>query len=232
MPASRRTEEDDPVSQGELDVIGRRFEAQDPDVRLMLQVRDDAPAAFEALIDRYQDRLVAVLYHLVGNVEEAEDLTQETFLRIYKSRKGYKPRAKFSTWLFTIASHLAFNHLRRRNRGPGAKPSRASGPSSADDPSIVQRLASREATASSQVRKIELSEIVQDALRGLGEDQRMAVLLSKFEGMSYEQIGDVMSRSPTAVKSLLARARNELRERLQPYMTPTEGIPRAKNEGQ
>jgi hypothetical protein len=80
------------VSHGELDVLERQLEARDPDVRLMLQVRDDAPGAFEALVQRYQDRLVGILYHLVGSLEEAEDLSQDVFLRIYKARKGYRPR--------------------------------------------------------------------------------------------------------------------------------------------
>ena len=98
--------------------LEQQLEARDPDVRLMLQVRDDVPGAFEALVERYQHRLVGVLFHLVGRVEEAEDLTQEVFLRIYKARKGYRPRAKFSTWLFTIANNLALNHLRGKGRNP------------------------------------------------------------------------------------------------------------------
>ena len=84
----------------------------------MLQVRDDVPGAFEVLVERYQHRLLGVLVHLVGRVEEAEDLTQEVFLRIYRARKGYRPRAKFSTWLFTIANNLALNHLRGKGRNP------------------------------------------------------------------------------------------------------------------
>ena len=84
----------------------------------MLQVRDDVSGAFEVLVNRYQHRLLGVMVHLVGRVEEAEDLTQEVFLRIYRARKGYRPRAKFSTWLFTIANNLALNHLRGKGRNP------------------------------------------------------------------------------------------------------------------
>jgi RNA polymerase sigma-70 factor (ECF subfamily) len=205
------------VSYGELDALERQLEARDPDVRLMLQVRDDIPGAFEALVERYQDRLVGILFHLVGNHEQAEDLSQDTFLRIYKARKGYRPRAKFSTWLFTIANNLALNHLRGKGRNPsvpmsGAADSQASVP-------IAAQLASRERTASSQMRKVELSEIVREALGILNEDQKMAVLLNKFEDMSYAEIAEVMSRSPAAIKSLLARARNDLRERLEPYLS-------------
>jgi RNA polymerase sigma-70 factor, ECF subfamily len=209
------------VSRGELDVLERQLETRDPDVRLMLQVRDDTPGAFEALVQRYQDRLVGILYHLVGSLEEAEDLSQDVFLRIYKARKGYRPRAKFSTWLFTIANNLASNHLRAKGRNPSVPISGVGNDSQTAIP-FAQRIPSRETTASSQMRQVELSEVVREALNVLGEDQRMAVLLNKFEDMSYAEIGEVMSRSPVAIKSLLARARNELRERLGPYLAAGE----------
>src|SRR5206468_12431700 len=105
------------------ETLEQQLEARDPDVRLMLQVRDDVQGAFEVLVNRYQHRLLGVMVHLVGRVEEAEDLTQEVFLRIYRARKGYRPRAKFSTWLFTIANNLALNHLRSKGRNPAASPS-------------------------------------------------------------------------------------------------------------
>ena len=144
------------------------------------------------------------------------------FLRIYKARKGYRPRAKFSTWLFTIANNLALNHLRgkgrnpsvpaRRRRQPARRPSRRSG----------KQLEGREGTPSAQMRKVELSEVVREALDVLSEDQKMAVLLNKFEDMSYAEIAEVMGRSPAAIKSLLARARNQLREQLEPYLLTGE----------
>ena len=100
------------------EALEKELEARDPDVRLMLQVRDDVPGAFEILVERYQQRLLGVLAHLVGSSTEAEDLTQEVFLRVYRTRKGYRPKSKFSTWLFTIANNLALNHLRGRSRNP------------------------------------------------------------------------------------------------------------------
>src|SRR5207248_10985751 len=87
---------------------------RDPDIRLMLRVRDDDAAAFAELVERFQHRLVAVMHHLVGSPDEAEDLAQEVFLRVYRTRKKYRPKAKFSTWLFTIANNLALNALRDR----------------------------------------------------------------------------------------------------------------------
>ena len=92
---------------------------RDPDIRLMLRVRDgDDTAAFSELVERFQHRLVAVMHHLVGSADEAEDLAQEVFLRVYRTRKKYTPKAKFSTWLFTIANNLAMNALRDRQRRP------------------------------------------------------------------------------------------------------------------
>ena len=90
---------------------------RDPDVRLMHRVRDDEPGAFQELVELYQQRLLSVLTHLVGRSEEAEDLAQEVFLRVYRARKKYHARSKFSTWLFTIANNLALNALRSRQRG-------------------------------------------------------------------------------------------------------------------
>ncbi len=201
----------------EAENLERQLEARDPDVRLMVQVRGDIAGAFETLVERYQNRLVGILFHLVGNREEAEDLSQEVFLRIYKARKGYRPKAKFSTWLFTIANNLALNHLRSKGRNRSV-PIGSPVTNSEAVASVAQQLSSREGTPSAQMRQTELADLVREALAVLNEDQKLAVLLSKFEEMSYAEIGDVMGRSSSAVKSLLARARNQLREQLEPYL--------------
>jgi RNA polymerase sigma-70 factor (ECF subfamily) len=203
------------------ETLEQQLEARDPDVRLMLQVRDDVQGAFEVLVNRYQHRLLGVMVHLVGRVEEAEDLTQEVFLRIYRARKGYRPRAKFSTWLFTIANNLALNHLRGKGRNPTVALGGGAGGDTSSGSSIrpaEERVLAREGTPSAQFRKVELSDVVREALDVLGEDQKVAVLLNKFEDMSYAEIAEVMGRSEAAVKSLLARARNHLREQLEPYL--------------
>jgi RNA polymerase sigma-70 factor (ECF subfamily) len=200
----------------EADNLERQLEARDPDVRLMVQVRTDVTGAFETLVERYQNRLVGILFHLVGNREEAEDLCQEVFLRIYKARKGYRARAKFSTWLFTIANNLALNHLRNKGRNPSVPI--GGGTNSQAVASIAHQLSGREGTPSAQMRQTELTDLVREALAVLNEDQKLAVLLNKFEEMSYAEIADVMGRSPAAIKSLLARARNQLREQLEPYL--------------
>jgi RNA polymerase sigma-70 factor (ECF subfamily) len=197
--------------------LEKHLEAIDPDVQLMLRVRAGDHRAYETLVERYQHRLLGVLTHLIGRQDEAEDLTQEVFLRIYKARKRYKPRARFSTWLFTVANNLAMNHLRGKRRNPVVPWGGGSTASSGDRPA-GDTLPARDGTASAQMRRIELSEVVRQAVESLNEDQRMAVLLNKFEDLSYAEIAEIMGRSEAAIKSLLARARVNLRGQLEPYL--------------
>ncbi len=197
--------------------LEQKLVTQDPDVRLMLQVRDDVEGAFEVLLERYQHRVLGVMTHLIGGrPDEAEDLSQDVFLRVYRARKSYRPRAKFATWLFTIVNNVALNHLRGKGRDPTLRHRAASDTQTLTRPE--ERLPAPGGTASTQMRKAELAELVREALETLGEDQRLAVLLNKFEDMSYAEIATVMGRTEAAVKSLLARARSHLRDELEPYL--------------
>ena len=183
----------------------------------MLDVRDDNAAAFEELVLRYENRLITVLAHLVGSRDQAEDLAQEVFLRVYRARKSYVPGAKFSTWLFTIANNVALNALRTLARRHEVKlDARASGPLGAHPMEVIVQTGSGQ-TPSRLLAKAEMRDIVRLALESLSERQRMAVLLSKFENMCYADIAEVMELTPQAIKSLLSRARGNLREVLEPY---------------
>jgi RNA polymerase sigma-70 factor (ECF subfamily) len=190
---------------------------RDPDTRLMLAVRDEEPQAFQQLVEKYQQRLVAVLHHLVGSADEAEDLAQEVFLRVFRARKKYRARAKFSTWLFTIANNLALNALRRKRlKSEAPLPATDSGPLG---PRPVEHLAQDRGKApSQQMRQLELAAVVRQALDQLNERQRAAVLLNKFEEMNYAEIAEVMGLTTKGVKSLLSRARMNLREALKGYV--------------
>jgi len=200
------------------DSTARRYTLGDPDVRLMLEVRDDSATAFEELVLRYQGRLITVLEHLVGNRDLAEDLTQEVFLRVYRNRKTYLPGAKFSTWLFTIANNAASNALRSRSRRREVRlQTHDSARSGARAMEAVLAASSGQMPAR-QLDKAEMRDVVRMAVGALNERQRLAVLLSKFEELSYADIGEIMDLSPQAIKSLLARARCRLREALQPYL--------------
>lgn len=198
------------------------YALRDPDVRLMLQVRDDNAEAFEELVTRYQGRLLSVLRHLVSKQEQAEDLAQEVFMRVYRARKRYEPQAKFSTWLFTIANNVARNEKRSQARRHEVNV--AGGPGDEDAPPAIDQmaLAASGLMPTRQLDKAERAEIVRLAIDALSERQRMAMLLSKFEGMSYIEIGETMNLSLQATKSLLSRARENLRLILEPYMKDGE----------
>lgn len=196
----------------------RRYELADPDVRLMLAVRDGDAAAFEQLMQRYQNRVLTVLQHLVGSPQEAEDLAQEVFLRVFRARKNYAAGAKFSTWLFTIVNNVAFNARRGRSRRKEVQVRDEVSASGS-----VRGMADLAQAASGMmptrvIDKEEMRDVVRAALDVLNERQRMAVLLNKFEGLGYADIAEAMQMSPQAIKSLLSRARVALRDVIEPYL--------------
>lgn len=198
-----------------------RYQQSDPDVRLMLRVREDDAGAFEELVRRYQSRLVRLMQHIGPRADLAEDLAQETFLRIYRARKRYEPGAKFSTWLFTIAGNVAKNAARANNRRQEVSEVDASRGN--DAPSGAQLLAATALEASGMmpariVERTEREAVVRAAVATLGENQRMALILSRFENMNYMEIADTMGLTTKAVKSLLSRARVNLKVILQSYI--------------
>lgn len=183
----------------------------------MLAVREGDALAFEQIVARYQHRLVMILGHLVGSADQAEDLAQEVFLRVYRARGAYEPQSKFSTWLFTIANRVASNALRsRRHRREvhlAGQDSGALGP----QPLEQLALAASGQMPTRQADRAEMREIVRAALTTLNDRQRMALLLHKFENLSYAEIAQTMELSTPALKSLLSRARAQLRAALTPY---------------
>jgi RNA polymerase sigma-70 factor (ECF subfamily) len=189
----------------------------DPDVQLMLRVSAGDNSAFEELVLRYQDRLVGFFFHLVHDRAAAEDLAQECFLRVYRSRERYEATARFSTWLFRIAHNLASNQKRgtvRRREIPLANSSDAH-----DFQVNEQNLAEKSALMPTrQLDSNEMRDVVRMAIEELSERQRTAVVLHKFEEMSYEEIGEVMGLGVVAVKSLLSRARGKLKEALERFL--------------
>ena len=190
----------------------------DPDVQLMLRVATDDHGAFEELVRRYQHRLIGFFFNLLGDRTVSEDLAQDAFLRIYRARERYKASARFSTWLFRIAHNLASNQIRgmaKRKR----EISLVARQSESQELRLEQRvLADRSALMPTrQLVSREVQIQVREALDCLGERQKMAVLLHKFEGMSYEDISKVMDMNVVAVKSLLARARGKLKKALEQF---------------
>jgi RNA polymerase sigma-70 factor (ECF subfamily) len=184
--------------------------ALERDTELMLRVRDGDSASFGLLLERHRGPVIHFLYRMVQNQAIAEELAQEVFFRVYRSRTTYEPTAKFTTWLFRIATHLALNWIRDGRREKGHE--RIDGGEAADypsrqfsdaAPSVEQRL----------VRQARLAE-VRAAIEMLPEKQKAAVLMHKYQEMDYAQIASVLSCSESAVKSLLFRAYETLRARL------------------
>ena len=194
---------------------------RDPDVQLMMRTKAGDDGAFSQLVASYQDRLLSIFYHMLRDQAAAEDLVQEVFLRIYRARMGYQPTAKFSTWLFRIANNVASNA--RRTIGRRREVSLTAQQESGSVPVGVRKTMMSDRSSllpTRQVVKRETCEIVQSAVDTLNDRQRMAVLLHKFEGMSYDDIAASMDLSTEAVKSLLARARENLRSQLEQHLKP------------
>jgi RNA polymerase sigma-70 factor (ECF subfamily) len=184
---------------------------------LMLRVRDGDAAAFAELVELWQGRLVTLFLHHTGDHATAEDLAQETFLRVYRARDRYRPSAKFTTWIHTIANNVASDLRQRayRRREWGVPQSSSASASTIGLDHLA--VAASGLLPARVADRVELQAVVQRALAELGERQRMAVLLAKFEQCSYEEIAAAMNTSVPAVKSLLFRARDQLRAALAPY---------------
>ena len=192
--------------------------AGDPSTALMVRVRDGDAGAFERLVGLWQDRLVTLFLNHTGDHATAEDLAQEVFLRVYRARERYEPTAKFTTWVHTIAnnvaSDLAQRSYRRRERGMPVSATASSSMIGLDQLAV----AASGMMPARQADRGELRSVVQQAIAGLGERQRMALLLAKFEHCSYEEIATAMGLTVPAVKSLLFRARDQLKASLAEYV--------------
>lgn len=177
----------------------------------MLQVRAGDAAGFELLLLKYRSPVVGYLARMVDNRAVAEELAQEVFLRVYRNRHGYEPTAKFTTWLYRIATNLALNSIRDR------KPEKHQ--RSLDEAPEDSRRAPLQPTDTRATREQEMVaearlDAVREAIRALPEKQRVAVLMHKYQELDYQQIADALGLSVSAVKSLLFRAYETLRGRL------------------
>lgn len=195
-----------------LDEEREKQEANEKDVALMLRVKEGDMEAFETLVEIHQSAVIGTVAKMLGGASEAEDIAQQVFIRVWKSAARYKPQAKFTTWLFTITRNLVFNESRRRKRKPTV--------------SVEEREEEYHITVSDQeasspsddLLHSELEKSVDAAIQELPEKQRMAVVLRRYEELPYDEIARVLSMSVPAVKSLLFRARAQLKESLQKYL--------------
>jgi RNA polymerase sigma-70 factor, ECF subfamily len=186
------------------------------DAAIMLELRAGNMAGFDFLIQKYRKPIVHFMYRMVHNQAVAEELAQEVFLRVYRSRETYRAEARFSTWLYRIATNLGVNHARdtRHERTASTVYLDETDSETGTTPDVADTTPSAE---SSLLRRERLNAIRQHVL-ALPERQRMAVLMHKYEGLDYKQIGDVLKLSESATKSLLFRAYQTLREKLKDFI--------------
>jgi RNA polymerase sigma-70 factor (ECF subfamily) len=201
----------------------------DADASLMIAFQQGDESAFATLVGRHREKVFRLACRYLGDVNAAEDLAQETFLRVYRARNSWRPEAKFTTWLYRVTANACLNELRARRVRKAVEttaPADRGGEVREDSPDLA---AVDPAEAAS---KGEVAIRVRAAVEALPEDQRMAVLLSKYEGLSYRELADAMERSVPAVKSLLVRARDNLRTTLAPLLgaapAAAEGEDRAR----
>ena len=185
------------------------------DVQLMLEVKQGDEAAFELLLQRYRTPLCHFLSRMVRDPALAEDLAQEVFLRVYRARKDYQPSAKFTTWLFRIATNLALNAIRdgRFHKSEDSLDERREGE---DGESVAFEVPDGHASAEQHLIEEDRAIMIRRAVLALPEKQRAAVLLHKFHEMEYEDIARILDCSLSALKSLLFRAYETLRVQLAP----------------
>jgi RNA polymerase sigma-70 factor (ECF subfamily) len=203
---------------GAWDLARQAAEKADPasDAAVMLRVAQGDESAFNYLVQKYHRAMIHFLFRMVHNQAVAEELAQEVFLRVYRSRESYRAEAKFTTWLYRIATNLAVNHARDTRHERSVQnvyldaPDEESGttPDVADDePTVEQKLVRDERMAA-----------IRSHVMALPERQRMAVLMHKYQGMDYRQIGEVLKLSESATKSLLFRAYQTLRDKLKDFV--------------
>jgi RNA polymerase sigma-70 factor (ECF subfamily) len=190
-------------------------EFQDPDAALMLRVKRGDRRAFEALVEKYKQPVMNLVYRTLPDATEAEDLAQSVFVQVYKSRERYEVSARFSTWLFTIARNLCLNEIRRRTRHP-AESLDIPHPENSDQP-MRQFEDTRNFAAPDSALHAELEQKIHEALSALPENQRTAILLFR-EDLSYDEIARILDCSLSATKSLIHRGRETLKARLKPYL--------------
>src|SRR5437016_2140585 len=194
--------------------VAARSEDDAEDVRLMRLVSGGDATALEQLIERHQALVAGTVARMLGSNSDVEDIAQQVFIRVWKSAGRYVAKAKFTTWLLKITRNLVFNEMRRSKRHPHLPVQ--IGPGAEEIPLRDEQAGTPQAA----LLEAELQNAIEQAIGHLPETQRMALVLRRYEELTYEEIADVLDLSVPAVKSLLFRARTELRERLRNYMEP------------
>ena len=186
------------------------------DAEVMLELRSGNLAAFDVLLAKYRKPIIHFMFRMVHNQAVAEELAQEVFLRVYRSRETYRAEARFSTWLYRIATNLGVNHARdtRHERSASTVYLDEADSETGTTPDVADSTPSAEA----EILRRERMKAIRQHVMALPERQKTAVLMHKYEGLDYKQIGEVLKLSESATKSLLFRAYQTLREKLKGFV--------------
>jgi RNA polymerase sigma-70 factor (ECF subfamily) len=191
----------------------------DPDAALMLRTKQGDRGAFTELVEKYKQPVMNLAFRTLRDLTEAEDLAQNVFLQVYKSRGRYQQTAKFSTWLFTIARNLCLNELRRRSRHPAESIEETHAENESHDGGLQRQYEDKSQLAPPEtLLQGELAQKIEEALAELPENQRSAILLCRQDDLSYEEIAGILDCSLSATKSLIHRGRETLKEKLKRYL--------------
>jgi RNA polymerase sigma-70 factor, ECF subfamily len=186
------------------------------DAEIMLRVREGDDSGFEFLIEKYRKPMVSFMYRMVHNQAVAEELAQEVFLRVYRSRQTYRAEARFSTWLYRIATNLGVNHARDTRHERAAQTVYLDQPD--PETGTTPDVADSRMGAEEELVRDERMQAIRKHVMALPERQRTAVLMHKYQGLDYKEIGAVLHLSESATKSLLFRAYQTLRDRLKDFV--------------
>jgi RNA polymerase sigma-70 factor (ECF subfamily) len=186
------------------------------DAAVMLRVAAGDESAFDYLVQKYHRAMIHFLFRMVHNEAIAEEMAQEVFLRVYRSRESYRAEAKFTTWLYRIATNLAVNHARDTKHERSAQTVYLDAPD--PETGTVPDVADDDPSAEQHLLREERMGAIRTHVMALPERQRMAVLMHKYQGMDYRQIGEVLKLSESATKSLLFRAYQTLRDSLKDFV--------------
>jgi RNA polymerase sigma-70 factor, ECF subfamily len=186
------------------------------DAEIMLRVREGDDSAFDLLVHKYHKPIVHFMFRMVHNQAVAEELAQEVFLRVYRSRQTYRAEARFTTWLYRIATNLGVNHARDTKHERAAQNVYLDQPD--PETGTTPDVADARATIEQEMVRDERMKAIRQHVMALPERQRTAVLMHKYQGLDYKQIGEVLKLSESATKSLLFRAYQTLRERLKDFV--------------
>ena len=187
------------------DLVGKTVSSED----LMAQVAEGDEYAFEILVRRHETPILNLIYRFIGDRTQANDLSQEVFMRVWKAAKTYKAEAKFTTWIYRITANLCLNELKsygKRKLLFGERP--------IEEGQTLNAESNVSPSAEDILLAEERSRQISDALQNLPENQRMALILKRYDNLSYGEIAKIMECSVSAVESLLVRAKRNLKEKL------------------